>query len=94
MKILLYAILCAEVIMSLISYVAYAADKRKAKRGAWRISEKTLLLLAFLFGAPGALAAMRRFRHKTQHRKFTLSVPFFLVMQIALIAYVAVKALA
>ena len=84
-------LICAEIVMSIVSYAAYAADKRKARRGAWRIPERTLLLLALLMGAPGALAAMRRFRHKTRHLKFTVLAPLFLALQIALIAYAALQ---
>lgn len=82
-------LLYAEAVMSLAAFAAYAADKRKAKRGAWRVPERTLLLLALLMGAPGALAGMRLFRHKTRHLKFTVLVPLFLALQIALIAYAA-----
>ena len=82
-------LLYAEAVMSLAAFAAYAADKRKAKRGAWRVPERTLLLLALLMGAPGALAGMRLFRHKTRHLGFTVLVPLFLALQIALIAYAA-----
>lgn len=73
--------------MSLVAFIFYGADKNKAKKGKWRISEKTLLLLAFFFGAPGALFGMKFFRHKTKHRQFTIPVPIFLVLQAILCAY-------
>lgn len=94
MKILFYALLCAEIIMSAAAFAAYGADKRRARRGDWRIPERTLLRLALLMGAPGALAAMRRFRHKTLRRKFTVSVPVFACLQITLIAFAAYRAFA
>ena len=31
--------------MSLVAFALYGIDKSRAKRGAWRISERTLLLL-------------------------------------------------
>lgn len=37
--------------MSLLSFCLMGIDKGRAKRGAWRISEKTLLCAAALFGA-------------------------------------------
>ena len=52
------------------SFFLYGIDKWKAKRGAWRISEKALLLCGFLCGSVGALAAMQLFRHKTKHYYF------------------------
>ena len=52
------------------AFAVYALDKSRARRGAWRISEKTLLLCGFLCGAAGALAAMQLLRHKTRHTYF------------------------
>lgn len=66
-----------------IAFCAYGLDKRRAVRGEWRISERTLLLLAFLGGAAGAFLGMKVFHHKTRHRKFSLGVPLLLLMQAA-----------
>ena len=73
--------------LSFIAFVLYAADKSKAKRGAWRIPEKTLLLTGFLGGAVGALLAMNLFRHKTKHYYFYVVNVLGLVWQIALGGY-------
>lgn len=73
--------------MSLIAYIAYAADKSRARKGRWRIRERTLLLLGLLGGAPGALAAMKRFRHKTKHNSFWIVNTLGLIWQLALSAY-------
>lgn len=61
------------VFLSIITFVAYGADKRKAKKGKYRTKEKTLLLLSFLGGAFGGYPAMLIFRHKTkgEHWYFT-----------------------
>ena len=56
--------------MSLLTFFAYGIDKLKAKKGAWRISEKTLLGLGAVGGALGGLLGMNAFRHKTRHRYF------------------------
>ena len=71
-------------VMSLIAFVMYAYDKKIAGTGKRRIRERTLLLLAALCGGIGAFAAMRLFRHKTQHRNFTTIVPLCMLAQIAL----------
>ena len=92
MKTLFYAFLIVEAVMSIVAFIFYGADKHKAKKGKWRISEKTLLLLAFFFGAPGAYYAMKKFRHKTQHKQFTIPVPIFLILQAALCVYLAYAA--
>lgn len=57
-------------VASLLSYVLYALDKRRAVRGGRRVPEATLHLLALLGGWPGALAASSRLRHKTRKRPF------------------------
>ena len=61
------------VLLSLIAFIAYGVDKKKAKSGKWRTKEKTLLLLSFLGGAFGGYPAMLIFRHKTkgEHWYFT-----------------------
>ena len=75
---------------SLISFVLYGADKSKAKRGAWRIPEKVLLLWGFLCGSVGALAAMQMFRHKTKHYYFYLVNILGLAWQVAAVFYLAI----
>ncbi len=57
-------------VIGLVAFAAYGIDKRKAKVGAWRTKEKTLLALGFCGGAVGALAGMNLFRHKTKHWYF------------------------
>jgi uncharacterized membrane protein YsdA (DUF1294 family) len=57
-------------VMSLVCYLAYRLDKRKAVKGDRRVSERTLHLMAFLGGWPGALLGQRHFRHKTQKVSF------------------------
>ena len=61
------------VLLSLIAFIAYGVDRKKAKSGKWRTKEKTLLLLSFLGGAFGGYPAMLILRHKTkgEHWYFT-----------------------
>ena len=80
-------ILLVLVGLNLLAFALYGIDKRKAKRGAWRISEVTLLLIAALGGSIGALLGMELFRHKTRHVKFRVLVPLFLILHIALGVY-------
>ncbi len=69
---------------SLVAFFLFAADKIAAKKGHWRIPEKTLLLSAAFGGALGAFLGMYLLRHKTKHRIFTILVPLLLVVWIAL----------
>lgn len=79
--------------VNLLAFALYGVDKVKAKKGAWRISEATLLLVAFLGGSVGALLGMEVFRHKTRHAKFRILVPLFLILHIALAVYMVKRGL-
>lgn len=70
--------------INLVTFAVYGADKRRARRGAWRVPEKTLFLLPLLGGSVGALLGMRVFRHKTRHWYFVWGVPAILLAQLAL----------
>jgi len=70
-------------LMNLAAFAVFGADKRRARRGAWRVPERTLFLLALLGGSVGALMGMRRFRHKTKHWYFRLGLPAILILQLA-----------
>ena len=74
-------------IINLCAFVAFGIDKLKARRGAWRTPESTLLLLAAIGGSFGAFLGMKVWRHKTQHNKFTILVPLLMAIHIAIISY-------
>lgn len=77
--------------MSLIALILYKADKVKAQKGKWRISEKALLSFGFFGGALGALLGMKWFRHKTKHWYFWAVNIIGLLWQIALAVWLAMK---
>lgn len=74
-------------IMSIVAYLAYAADKHFAQRGHWRIPEANLHLLELLSGWPGALLSQRVLRHKS--RKTSYRVVFWMMVLLNLVATVA-----
>ncbi len=74
-------------ILTAVTFLTYANDKRKARKNLWRTPESTLLLLAFIGGAVGALLGMTLCRHKIRKAKFYLTVPLLAVLQIAFIAF-------
>ena len=78
-------VLLITAVMCVVTFIVYGIDKRKAEQHRWRISEATLLSLAFFGGALGALMGMLFFRHKTRKTKFRILVPLFLVLQAALL---------
>lgn len=60
-------------IWNLIVFLVYGLDKGKARKGSYRISEKTLLLMTYVGGGLGAWAGGTHFRHKTQKKYFQLA---------------------
>ena len=55
---------------SLVTFIAYAADKSAARKGRWRTPEKTLHILSLAGGWPGALVAQQVLRHKSRKQSF------------------------
>lgn len=78
-------------VMSVVCLVLYAADKKRAQKGKWRIKERTLLLTGFLGGAVGALIGMQVFRHKTKHWYFWAVNMLGLAVQIALAVFLLLR---
>ena len=72
---------------NLVAFVVYGIDKYKARKGKWRISESTLLMLAIFGGSIGAWLAMNVFHHKTMHKKFCIGVPVIIVLQLVFAAW-------
>lgn len=60
-------------------------DKKKARKGYWRIPEQRLFIVALLFGSLGILAGMKLFRHKTRHFKFVYGIPLILILQVFIV---------
>ena len=85
----LYLLFWYGVIINLVTFTLFGADKWKAAHGKWRFKESTLLWASFFGGAAGALLAMYLFHHKTQKLPFRLGVPAMLAVQTALIVFLA-----
>ena len=77
--------------VNLVTFTVYGVDKAKARRGAWRVPEKTLFLLSLLGGSLGALLGMWAFHHKTKHWYFVWGIPLILLAQMALAVWVYVR---
>ena len=85
-------VICAILlVMNLLAFALMGIDKMKAKRGSWRIPEKTLLLVTAFFGGLGGTLGMKVFRHKTKHWYFKWGFPALLVVQIVLLAVILPK---
>lgn len=73
------------IVINGIAFVTMGMDKRKAKKGKWRVPERVLFMQAVFGGSIGALAGMHFFRHKTRHKKFVVGMPLILVVQIGIV---------
>lgn len=79
------------IIINVVTFCLYGADKRRAKRKMWRIPEAVLLLFAIIGGSIGAGMAMHFYRHKTKHKKFAFGVPIIFILQVAVAVFLYVK---
>jgi uncharacterized membrane protein YsdA (DUF1294 family) len=77
------------VLVSLLTFLGYSSDKRRARRGEWRAAESTLHLGELAGGWPGAFLAQRKFRHKTSK----LSYQFVFWLIVGLYEFVAIDSL-
>ncbi len=70
------------VFINILLFTLMAIDKQKARLHKWRISEKTLFILAIIGGSIGGILGMYTFRHKTKHLKFKLGFPSIVLLQV------------
>ncbi|MCM1215753.1 MAG: DUF1294 domain-containing protein [Lachnospiraceae bacterium] len=78
-------------VTNLIGYIMMGVDKKRAIRGAWRISEASLFTVALLGGALGCTLGMNHFRHKTKHWYFKYGMPAIFVAQACVLGYLLWK---
>lgn len=77
--------------INLLAFIAMGLDKYKAKKGAWRTPESTLITLVLLGGGIGGIAGMYTFRHKTKKPSFFIGFPAILIIQIIVIIYILIN---
>ena len=75
-------------VMSVITFLVYAWDKRSAVKGKWRVPEAKLHLLELLGGWPGGFLAQRFIRHKNRKLSFQIVFWFILIIHLAAWAYI------
>lgn len=68
------------IIWNMTTFFMMGTDKYKSIKDKWRIREKTLLLSAFLLGAPGEVIGSKVFHHKTIKKKFKFGLPAALIV--------------
>lgn len=75
-------------LINLMTFVAYGADKRAAQNHTWRVPEVQLHLMEFLGGSPAAFLAQKFFHHKTKKTSFRIFFLFVLALQAVIVYYV------
>lgn len=73
--------------LSFVTFMLYAIDKQKAKRGKWRTQESTLHILSIAGGWPGAALAQQFLRHKSQKSSFRFSFWCTVIVNLAVLSY-------
>ena len=80
-------IIALYAVASVITFIAYAADKAAAKKGGWRTAEAKLHSLSLLGGWPGALLAQQTLRHKSSKEEFQGVYKSTAILNIAVTAW-------
>lgn len=77
------------VVINIIAVIVTVHDKSAAQRGAWRVKERTLMLISALGGAPAMYLTMLTIHHKTRKPLFMIGIPVIFIIE--LILFFAVK---
>jgi uncharacterized membrane protein YsdA (DUF1294 family) len=78
-------------VINIIGFLSMGIDKAKAKKGAWRVPEKTLFLFPLLGGGLGSWIGMYFFRHKTKHWYFVVGIPAIFIIELGIAVYILMK---
>ncbi|WP_435799461.1 DUF1294 domain-containing protein [Peribacillus asahii] len=73
------------IFINILAFAIMGIDKKKARNGEYRISERTLWIVAVIGGGTGAYLGMKQFRHKTKHASFKWGLPVLMVIQLGLL---------
>lgn len=76
--------------INLLAVLLFWMDKRRARRGDWRIPERQLLGVMFWGGTPGGLWARRVLRHKTRKEPFCTHMQVIVSVQIVVVCALVV----
>ena len=71
-------------VINVIAVIVTVHDKNAAQRGAWRVKERTLMLISALGGAPAMYLTMLTIHHKTRKPLFMIGIPVIFVLELIL----------
>ena len=72
------------VVINIIAVIVTVHDKSAAQKGAWRVKERTLMLISALGGAPAMFLTMLTIHHKTRKPLFMIGIPVIFVLELIL----------
>ena len=75
------------VVINIVTFLAFAYDKYRAKKGGWRIKNIFLLGLSFIGGSLGGLLGMSLTRHKSRKSYYRIGLPLMVLMQVLVLVY-------
>ena len=78
-------------IWNIVVMLIFGIDKMLAKKHKRRISESSLLTLAFLIGGVGAMFGMILFNHKTSKMRFRILVPIATICTTIIIIWLKIN---
>ena len=68
-------------VISLTAVIVTIADKIRAVKDKWRVSENALMIIALLGGGISMYITMLIIRHKTRKLKFMLGIPLIIILE-------------
>ncbi|MBQ8780433.1 MAG: DUF1294 domain-containing protein [Oscillospiraceae bacterium] len=74
------------VVINIVGWVLPIVDKKRAQSNQWRVRESTLFLVSALGGSAAMYLSMKKYRHKTKHKRFMIGIPLIIAVQVAFIA--------
>lgn len=79
--------LIAYILFNMFGFLCMWFDKRAAIKGNYRISERFLLMVAFLGAVIGVWLGMLVFHHKTKKKNFMFGLPLIFFVHLVLLYY-------
>lgn len=73
------------IVINIIGWVLPIIDKKRAQNNQWRIKESTLFIVSAIGGSAAMLASMKKYCHKTKHKRFMIGIPMIIALQIILL---------
>ena len=75
-------------VISIIGWILPIVDKQRAHKDEWRIRERTLFIVSALGGSLAMYLSMKKFRHKTKHKRFMIGIPAIMIVQVIIISII------